>query len=229
MEGLTNLEPLRNRFAVADLRYGPVPWWWWSAEEVTEERIRWQMQKFHAGGLRNLGLIHLAPRGPAFGSPSDRPAYMSEEWWRLFEVALREAERLGMALWFYDQIGFGGANLAARLVSDFPQYAGYHLLRVAPGEPLPPAAAVLLETADHRYLAIRRGFNWLDRDAAAALIDHAHGEFERRFPHDLGRTIAGSFQDELPPLPVWTPALTDLYRERHGQELHPLLPALFDS
>ncbi|UUZ96458.1 hypothetical protein LJK87_20425 [Paenibacillus sp. P25] len=119
-----NLRELRRQFAQADPRYGPVPFWWWSGEEVTAERVRWQMRKFREGGSRNIGIINLAPTGPQYGSVSDRPAYGSEAWWSMFEVALREAERLGMYLWFYDQIGFSGANMPARIVSERPEAAG---------------------------------------------------------------------------------------------------------
>ena len=224
-----NLQRLQRRFATADPRFGPVPLWWWSGEEVTPDRVRWQLQKLRAGGLRNVCIINLAPAGPLFGCVADRPVFLSEEWWALFEIALREAERLGMYLWYYDQIGFSGANVPARIVAEHPEYAGYHLRRFAPGEELPKDGEVLLESPDAVYAAVRQGFNWLDPAASAELIDRIHGEMERRFPHDLGRTIAGSFQDELPPLPLWTPELPTLYKERHGEDLYRLLPALFDS
>ena len=223
------LSQLRQQFAEADPRYGPVPFWWWSAEEVTEERIRWQMRKFREGGLRNIGIINLAPTGPQYGSVSDRPAFASEDWWRMFEVALREAERLGMRLWFYDQIGFSGSNMPARIVTERPDKAGYQLRRFLPDEEIPANSEVLYETGDYVYAAVRQGFNWLDPSATKELIDRVHGEMERRFPHDLGRTLAGSFQDELPPLPLWTPELSVIYKERFGEELAPLIPALFDT
>jgi len=220
---------LRRRFAAADPEFGPVPMWWWSGEEVTEERIRWQMGRFRAGGLRNIGIINLAPTGPQYGSVSDRPAYLSEAWWSMFEAAVREAERLGMRIWFYDQLGFSGANLPARIVADHPECEGYQLRRFARGEKLPAGAAALLETGDHVYAAIRKGFNWLDPHAAGLLIDRVHGEMERRFPHDLGRTIAGSFQDELPPIPLWSPDVPERYKERYNADLIEALPALFRS
>lgn len=220
---------LQQQFSTPDPHFGPVPFWWWSADDVTAERIRWQMQKFRAGGLRNIGIIHLAPRGPAFGSRSDKPAYMSEEWWVLFEVALREAERLDMSLWFYDQIGFGGANQTARLVAENPDFAGYHLLRHPADQPLPADHSTLYEQDGTIYAIVRRGFDWLNKSACAALIDCVHGEFERRFPHDLGRTIAGTFQDELPPIPVWSPEVSERYEQRYGTPLAPLLPALFED
>lgn len=226
---VSGLAHMRDRFTEPDPHYGPVPFWWWSGEEVTEERVRWQLQKFREGGLRNIGIIHLAPTGPQYGSCGDRPVYMSEEWWTLFEVALREAERLGMRLWFYDQIGFSGANELARLVAEKPEYAGYQLRRYQLPEELPSGSQLLLETGEYRYAAVRQGFNWLDPRASAAMLDRIHGELERRFQGDLGRTIAGSFQDELPPLPLWSPDVPVIYGERHGENLIDALPAMFDN
>ncbi|ULL19875.1 hypothetical protein DVH26_19085 [Paenibacillus sp. H1-7] len=223
------MKELQTRFAIPDPHFGPVPFWWWSGEEVTEERIRWQLQKFREGGLRNIGIIHLAPTGPQYGSCGDSPVFMSDDWWVLFEVALREAERLGMRLWFYDQIGFSGANELARLVASNPEFSGYHLRRYLPEEELPEGAQLLLETQAYRYAAVRQGFNWLDPHASAAMLDRVHGEMERRFPNDLGKTIAGSFQDELPPLPLWSPDVPIRYAELFGEDVIPLLPALFDD
>lgn len=224
-----NVSQLQKKFAQADPRFGPVPFWWWSAEEVTPERIRWQMKKFREGGLRNIGIINLAPTGPQYGSVSDLPVYASEDWWCMFEVALREAERLGMYLWFYDQIGFSGSNMPSRIVTEQPDMAGYQLRRFTYGEDMPKLSEVLYETNEYVYAAVRQGFNWLDPHATGQLLERIHGEMERRFPNDLGKTIAGSFQDELPPLPLWTPELTSRYKEKYKEDLTLLLPAMFDQ
>jgi hypothetical protein len=220
---------IRKRFSQADPNFGPLPFWWWSAEEITAERIRWQLQKFRSGGLRNIGIINIAPTGPQYGSVSDNPVHYSERWWTMFEVALREAERLGMRLYFYDQIGFSGTNIPSRLVTENPEYTGYSLRRLMKGEPLPEEATLLLEDRDHCYVTVRQGFNWLDPVATAALLKRVHGEFERRFPNDLGKTLGGSFQDELPPLPLWTAELPERYKQRYGEEIVPELQALFDE
>lgn len=224
-----SLENVRNSFIKMDHRFGPVPFWWWSAEEVTSERVRWQLQKFRSGGLRNIGIMNIAPTGPQYGSVSDNPAYFSEQWWNMFEVAVREAERLGMRIFFYDQIGFSGSNLPARIVTEHPEYSGWILRRFLHGEEIPEKSTVLLEDSKFTYAAVIQGFNWLDPKAAAMLIDRVHGEFERRFPNDLGKTIGGTFQDELPPLPLWTPEMPELYFNMYGEDLIPNLPALFDE
>lgn len=224
-----NFNNLREKFASPDPDFGPVPFWWWSAEEITADRVRWQLQKFRSGGLRNIGIINIAPTGPQYGSVADDPPYFSERWWSMFEVALREAERLGMRIFFYDQIGFSGTNFPAHLVAEQPELAGYQLRRLKHGEELPEGAELLIETGDYLYITIRQGFNWLDKRATEQLYDRIYGEFERRFPNDLGRTIAGSFQDELPSMPLWTDGLPELYAKRHGENLIAALPALFED
>ncbi len=218
---------LRQGFATADPRYGPVPLWWWSGEPVTEERLRWQMQKLRAAGLRNLCVINLAPAGAAHGCAADDPPFYGQSWWELFDCALDEAERLGMFLWFYDQIGFSGANFPARLVAERPDFAGYQLRRFPAGEAPPPEADVVATVDGDRYATVRQGFDWLHVQACGALLDRIHGEMERRCGDRLGRVIAGSFQDELQPMPTWTAAVPSAYRERFGEDLLPSLPLLF--
>ena len=170
------MHQLRQDFAAADPRYGPVPLWWWSGEPVTEERLRWQMQRLRAAGLRNLCVINLAPAGPTAGSGADDPAFYDERWWELFGCALDEAERLEMFLWYYDQIGFSGANFPARLVADRPDFAGYQLRRFPDGEAPPPEAEVIASLGGHQYATVRQGFDWLNPQAAGALLDRIHGE-----------------------------------------------------
>jgi hypothetical protein len=220
------VDGLRRGFLAADARFGPVPLWWWSGDAVTEERLSWQMRRLRAAGLRNLCVINLAPAGPCYGCAADDPPFYSPRWWELFACALDEAERLGMFLWFYDQIGFSGANFPARLVGEHPEFAGYRLLALAPGEAEPAGAETVAEAAGQRLVTVRQGFDWLNPRAAAALLDRIHGEMERRFSDRLGRVLVGSFQDELQPMPTWTGALPEAYRARHGEDLTAVLPLL---
>jgi len=225
--GSGDLEELRRSFAYADPRYGPVALWWWSGEPVRAERLRWQLGRLADAGIRNLCVIDLAPVAPTAGCAPDEPTFASEAWWDLFGVALEEAERLGSRLWFYDQLGFSSANIQARLVADRPETAGHRLVRIRAGELVPPGASAVAEAGGWSFVSVREGFDWLDTEAVAALMDRVHGELERRFGDRLGRSLAGTFQDELPPLPQWSPDLPERYRARFGEDLLPLLPALF--
>ncbi|MFI9550484.1 RHS repeat domain-containing protein [Nonomuraea endophytica] len=184
--------------------FSPAAMWWWSGEPLRRDRLRWQMERLVAGGVHNLVILNLAPSGPAFGADADEPPFLSEEWWELLDGVCQDAHDLGAHLWFYDQIGFSGADLQARLVQERPEFAGQWL--AADGS------------------VTRRGFDYLSREACAVLLDRVHGEFERRAGHWFGKVIAGSFQDELPTLPTWSGDFADEHATRRGRPFFPAEP-----
>jgi len=122
---------LDKRFDDPARSFSPVPIWWWSGEKLDAQRLRWQLERFAEGGVYNLLILNLAPSGPLYGSDSDDPLFFSEEWWTMFRGVCEDARVLGMHLWFYDQFGFSGANMQARLVTQHPAFAGQALERIA--------------------------------------------------------------------------------------------------
>ncbi|MEU3186053.1 hypothetical protein ABZ707_17895 [Streptomyces sp. NPDC006923] len=110
--------------------FSPTAIWWWSGERLDRTRLRDQLERFAAGGVYNLVLLNLAPSGPLFGADADDPPFMSDQWWALLEGVCEDACELGVSLWFYDQLGFSGADLQARLVDKQPAHAGRRLERV---------------------------------------------------------------------------------------------------
>ncbi|GAB2755599.1 glycosyl hydrolase [Streptomyces bullii] len=115
---------LRRLFEDPPRDFGPTPLWWWSGAKVTRERLAWQLRRFADGGVHNLVVINLAPAGPSFGAPADNPAWFSEEWWERFIDACEIAAELGTRLWFYDQIGFSGANVQGGVTRRHPEATG---------------------------------------------------------------------------------------------------------
>ncbi|MGA4987445.1 hypothetical protein [Nonomuraea bangladeshensis] len=178
--------------------YSPAAIWWWSGEPLRRDRLRWQMERLVAGGVHNLVILNLAPSGPLFGADADDPPFLSEAWWELLDGVCADAFELGARLWFYDQLGFSGADLQARLVQERPEFAGQWL---GPGGEV-----------------TTRGFDYLSAEACAVLLDRVHGEFERRIGHWFGRVVAGSFQDELPTLPTWSARFAEEHLARRGAE-----------
>lgn len=235
--------------------FGPTPLWWWSGARVTRERLAWQMRKFAAGGVHNLVVINLAPAGPAFGARTDEPAWFGEEWWARFTDACRIAGELGMRLWFYDQIGFSGANVQGAVTRQQPEAAGQALRTrhavVSGGTVALTASETLVgaySTAGRRLavtggariaaaegtevrlvLAVPTAFDYLDPHAVGLLLDTVHHEFDRRVPQYLGHVVAGSFQDELPATNSWSHRFPEEFRTRRGYDLLDRLPALFDG
>ncbi|MEW2353819.1 glycosyl hydrolase, partial [Spirillospora sp. NPDC029432] len=189
--------------------YSPAPIWWWSGERLERPRLRRQLERFTEGGVFNLVVLNLAPSGPMFGSDADDPPFFSEAWWELLDGVCEDAAELGVSLWFYDQLGFSGADLQARLVRDVPGFAGQWLERGGG--------------------TTARGFDYLSAEACAVLLDRVHGEFERRLGHRFGDVIVGSFQDELASLPTWTESFAAEFLRRRGYDLAPHLGALWSD
>ncbi|MGI5452454.1 glycosyl hydrolase [Streptomyces sp. CA-249302] len=230
--------------------FGPTPLWWWSGARVTRERLDWQLRRFAAGGVHNLVVINLAPAGPSFGARADEPAWFGEEWWARFTDACELARDLGMRLWFYDQIGFSGANVQGAVTRLHPEAAGLALrsrrAAVAGGAVPLGSSEILVATysADGRrrplgaapdgsevqlVTAVPTAFDYLNPQSVHRLMNAVHHEFDRRVPEYLGNVIAGSFQDELPGTNTWTRAFPEEFLARRGYDLLDHLPALFHT
>lgn len=94
-------ETLFNNFKSPDYaEWGEVPLWWWEADSLNKERITWQMETLADKGVKSVNPIQ---RSPA----RTYPASFTDEWWEMIRYTNEEAERLGMHLWLYDQIGYG--------------------------------------------------------------------------------------------------------------------------
>ncbi|UOB14706.1 hypothetical protein MQE23_39070 [Streptomyces sp. HP-A2021] len=246
---------LRQLFDDPPRDFGPAPLWWWSGAKVTRERLAWQLRAFAEGGVHNLVVINLAPAGPTFGARADDPAWFGEEWWARFTDACEIAAELGTRLWFYDQIGFSGANVQGGVTRRHPGAAGLALRcrdvsvcggTVALADAETPLAAYSrqgrrLDLAGGGHIAAPDGdevrlvtavptaFDYLDPHAVGLLMDTVHHEYDRRVPEYLGTVIAGSFQDELPGTNAWSHRFADEFRARRGYDLLDHLPALFGT
>ena len=248
-----------DRFAEPPRAFSPVPLWWWSGERVTAERLRWQLERLVAGGVFNVVVMNVAPTSPLYGKDADDPPFMSEAWWALFEGVCRDAEELGVSLWFYDQIGFSGANFQGQVVQRHPEHAGRWLEReVVEGEgplavdcpaggtpvgavALTPGGALEPVALDGRnarfagpgrlmlFYAVERGFDYFSAPACERLFGMVHGRFEARVGERFGSVIVGSFQDELPDLPTWSPDFAAQFAAHAGYDPIPHLAALWED
>lgn len=115
------------RMQMPDRAFSPAPIWWWSGDALDPQRLRWQLERFAAGHVYNVVILNLAPTGPLHGSLADSPHFLTAEWWQIFRGVCADARELGIKIWFYDQIGFSGANLQGRLVHAQPAFAGQQL------------------------------------------------------------------------------------------------------
>jgi hypothetical protein len=92
----------RVLFTHPPAEYSSAPFWVWN-DMMTDELVISTLQDLAGQGIRQV-FIH--PR-PGLMTP-----YLSDEWFRLWKLALAEAKRLGMNVWIYDEnsypSGFAG-------------------------------------------------------------------------------------------------------------------------
>ena len=223
------MSALRERFAEPPREFSPVPLWWWSGDTVTAERLRWQLERLAAGGVFNVVVMNVAPTSPLYGKDADDPPFMSGAWWELFEGVCRDAADLGMRLWFYDQIGFSGANFQGQVVQAHPEHAGVWIERVDEAIGCPQGGTPIATVDGSTYYTVERGFDYFSPQACARLFDMVHRRFEERVGHLFGSVIAGSFQDELPNLPTWSEGFAAEFERLAGYDPIPHLAALWED
>ncbi|MFC5406261.1 glycosyl hydrolase [Cohnella soli] len=86
------------------------PLWVWN-DEMTEGEIRAQLRAMKEGGMGG-GFVH--PR------PGLVTEYLSDEWFRAFEIALDEARKLGMHLYIYDENSYPSGFAGGKIPSELP-------------------------------------------------------------------------------------------------------------
>ena len=248
MDYVSRHRDLHAGFVEPDPEFSPAPIWWWSGGRVTLDGLVDQLDRLLDQGVHNVVVINLAPSGPTYGALADEPALLSDDWWGLWTGLCAHAHNRGARLWFYDQIGFSGANLQGRIVAATPSFAGASLECVTgDGEVVVPEGGEAVgawAVDDRRPLTVhsgrvthdgpillayslRRGFDYTSPEACATLFDRVHGEFERRLGSYLGDVLVGSFQDELPSMPTWSPRFVDEFAKRCGYRIEPVIGALW--
>jgi hypothetical protein len=97
-----NSQKARALFTHPSAEYSSAPFWVWN-DMMTDEMVISTLHDLYSQGIRQV-FIH--PR-PGLMTP-----YLSDEWFRLWKLALDEAKRLGMIVWIYDEnsypSGFAG-------------------------------------------------------------------------------------------------------------------------
>lgn len=112
-------DELRRDFAEPALRWAPRPLWFWNDATVTEEGVAEQMQL--ARDECGYGGFGILPFGKAF-----RPEYLTDEYFKVYGVALREAKKLGMTMCIYDEYGFPSGSAGAIHGDGRPRFAERH-------------------------------------------------------------------------------------------------------
>ncbi len=104
----------RKQFADPPREYSSAPLWVWN-DLLTEEQIVGTMEDLAAQKVKQV-FVH--PR-PGLMTP-----YLSEDWFKLWDIALRTAERLDMNVWIYDENSYPSGFAGGLVPEAMPESRG---------------------------------------------------------------------------------------------------------
>lgn len=201
---------------------------------LDQTRLQRQMDQLKAAGLDGV-VWH-----PRF-YPND-PPYLGDHYLAEVSDAILHAKSIGLAFWIYDEDGWPSGTVGGQLLKKFPQDARRW-------------AELVTEKSERCLLEFERaGKKWFVGERIGAGVDYFNPELTRHFlglTHERYRTglapeawqhVEAIFCDEpefglgqaydslskYGAIP-WTPKLPELFRQRLGEDLLPLLPQLFFS
>ncbi len=103
------MEEVHALFASPSRDYSTGPLWVWN-DDLSEDDIRLTLREMAGQSIKQVW-VH--PR------PGMKTIYLSDDWFKLWEVALDEAEKLDMNVWIYDEnsypSGFAGGHVPAQM------------------------------------------------------------------------------------------------------------------
>ncbi|MEW6250216.1 MAG: glycosyl hydrolase [Planctomycetota bacterium] len=124
---------LRRIFANPPREYSTAPLWVWN-DDMTDEMIVDSLRDLAAHNIRQA-FVH--PR-PGLMTP-----YLSDDWFRLWRVALEEARKLDMNLWIYDENSYPSGFAGGHVPRSMPEARGRGLTPSEKKGPVAPDPAIV--------------------------------------------------------------------------------------
>ena len=237
-----NSTKVKALFANPPREYSTAPLWVWN-DMLTAEQIVSTLRDMAGQNVRQV-FVH--PR-PGLMTP-----YLSQDWFRLWKVALKEAERLDMNIWIYDEnsypSGFAGGlvpeampesrcrnifiDSVEDLVAVFRQ-SGEDFESVMK-KPDPAGSDCLVASIRLAKTSPWYGgkfyVNLLTSGVTEKFLEITMDEYARNIGDEFGKRVPGVFTDEpelrrargLP----WADDLPELFEKRWGYSLIDNLPSL---
>ncbi|MFH1738740.1 MAG: glycosyl hydrolase [bacterium] len=116
-ETIKSIDEVRSLFAVPPVEYRSAPLVVWN-DDMTEEKITDMLNNLHSQGVWQM-FVH--PR-PGLVTP-----YLSDRWFEMYKWTLKEAERLGMRVWIYDENSYPSGFASGHVPQNMPESIGLGL------------------------------------------------------------------------------------------------------
>jgi hypothetical protein len=211
----------------------PLFYTFWAINGPLEQsRLRRQMDQFKEAGLDGV-VFH-----PRFYP--NKPPYLGECFLAEVSAAILYAKSIGLRFWLYDEDGWPSGTVGGELLKLHPEVAQCwaELVTERPRQ----CIAEFEHDGARWYLAEKKGagVDYLNPDLALHFLALTHERYRAGLVPEAFAYVETFFCDEpelglghaidsLPPQGAipWTPRLPELYRDRFGEDIVPLLPLLF--
>ena len=214
--------------------YSSMPFWSWNNELEIPELIR-QINEFKKVGIDSF-IMH--------ARTGLKTEYLGEKWFDCIEACLKEAKRLDMRAWAYDENGWPSGFAGGILLKDEKNLV--RQLKYKVQKEFDPAALVYIFNggraervyapqlgAEYHCVYIEPHYNYADilnPAVAEKFIELTHERYYRRFSKYFGKELAGFFTDEPQYFRHGFPysvILPEEYKKEYGEDLADSLIYLF--
>ncbi|MBN1420759.1 MAG: hypothetical protein JXP34_18455 [Planctomycetes bacterium] len=233
--GATDSAAVKAILADPPREYATAPLWVWN-DRLTEREVVGTLRDLAAQKVKQA-FVH--PR-PGLMTP-----YLSDEWFRLWKAALREAEKLDMNIWIYDENSYPSGFAGGFVPEAMPESRGrgLHIREEKAPAKVEGETIGSYRIGEGAYLVARiaRAGNspWhggrcyvdlLYPGVTQKFLEITLGAYEREIGGAFGKRVPGSFADEPEIRPAgglpWTDDLPQVFEKRWGYPLLPVLPCL---
>jgi hypothetical protein len=158
----------------------------------------------------------------------NRPEYLGDAYMSILSETIMHAKSIGLEFWLYDENGWPSGTAGGKLLRDHPQDAQQW--------------AEFVPEANGGTLHIHRGpgVDYLNPDLARHFLQITHERYRQGLSPAAFEHVAAFFCDEpefglghafddllqTGAIP-WSPRLSEIYRQRHGDDLLPIAHLLF--
>lgn len=214
--------------------YAPIPFWSWN-EKLEKGKLIEQIHWMHK---RGIGGFFMHARSGLITE------YLSEDWMQCIEACAKEAKKLGMKAWVYDENGWPSGFVGGKLLEKEENRDKYIVATVGDYEPDATVSYLLKEnnmvrTADGKeegeYLNLKihtsvSTVDILNPKVVEQFLTLTHEKYKERFGQQFQEMMEGFFTDE-PQYYRWdtpyTEVVAEYYKEQYGTDILDELGLLF--
>ncbi len=210
--------------------FGGLPFWSWN-DKLEHEELKRQIQNMKSIGLNGF-FMHA--RGGLITE------YCSDEWYDCVKTCIKEAKRLDMEAWAYDENGWPSGFAGGKLLEDKKNHVAFLTHKIGSFDENAFKVYNLdgsLQESDEgkEYLNVYRDYSSsyvdvLDKSIIKKFIDATHEEYKKQIGNEFGKTMPGFFTDEPQYYrynTAWSDTFLNTFEEAFGYSVFKAIPALF--